>query len=76
MKSITSFVLKYLAIWIILSTCYFFSAETITKWITPGFGGVETWLTVLTLGLVLISAIITISFFVGLRRRKRNIKTS
>ncbi len=71
MKSITSFVLKYLAIWITLSVCYFFSAETITNWIAPGFGGVETWMNVLAVGLILISIIITIAFFIGLRRRKQ-----
>ena len=76
MKSITTFVLKYLAIWIILSICYFFSAETITYWIAPDFGGVETWLAVLAVGLILIFVLVTIAFFIGLKRRKKHLINS
>ena len=72
MKSIIPFVFKYLAIWIILSICYFFSAETITNWIAPGLGSVETWLAVLAIGLILIFILVTTAFFIGLKRRKRS----
>jgi len=76
MKNITPFVLKYLAMWIIVSICCFFSAESIANWIAPGFGGVETWLTILAVGLILIFVIVTIAFFIGLKRRKRRFTTS
>lgn len=76
MRSTILFALKYVVIWLILSVCYFFSSETITKWIAPGYDNVQIWLTVVAIGLLLIFIFLTISFLIGLRRRKKFLKPS
>jgi hypothetical protein len=70
MKNTTWFVLKYFLIWIILSACYFFLSEKITKLITPGFDSVELWLLVVAIGLGLIFIITVIAFLIAFTKRK------
>ena len=76
MRSITLLALRYFVIWIILSIGYFFSSETITKWIAPGYDNVQLWLSVVAVGLILIFVPLTISFFIRLRRHKKFLKPS
>jgi small-conductance mechanosensitive channel len=73
MKSSTLFFLKYLAVWVILSVLYFVASETITKWIAPGYHNIQIWLSVVLIGLLLIVILLSILFFVGLRKRKKNL---
>ena len=70
MKNTTWFVLKYLLIWIVLSVCYFFLSEKITKLIAPGFDSVEIWLLVVAIGLGLIFIITVIAFLIAFTKRK------
>jgi hypothetical protein len=65
-------VLKYLLIWLGLSTAYFFASEQITKWIVPGFDGIAIWLFVLTVGLILIFIVVLNLFLINIRKHKKS----
>jgi hypothetical protein len=71
MKNTTWFVLKYFLIWIVLSVCYFFLSEKITKLIAPGFDSVELWLLVVAIGSGFIFILTLLVFSIGLIKRKR-----
>jgi len=66
--------IKYLVLWILISIGYFFISETVTNWLFPNVHGVETWLIVLSIGLIIIFIVIIISLIRGLRRLNRKNK--
>jgi hypothetical protein len=70
MKTTTSLLLKYFLIWVVLTLCYFFLSEKITKLIAPGFDSVEIWLLVVAIGLGLIFILTLTAFLKALKKRK------
>jgi len=70
MKTTTRLILKYFAIWIILSVSYFLLSEKIVKLITPGFDSIEIWLLTVAIGLGLIFSVTLITFLKAFTKRK------
>jgi hypothetical protein len=70
MRNTSSLIMKYFLIWLVLSTCYFFFSEKITKLIAPGFDSVQIWFFVVSIGLGLIFIITTVAFFIAFLKRK------
>jgi len=63
---IKKIILIHLVVWILLSVIHFFLSETIVKLIFPTIHGVELWLMIVYIGLILISILVVISLIVNL----------
>lgn len=72
MKKYTILILKYFLSWITLSVIYFFLSEEITKIIAPNYHNVESWIMVLSSGIILITIITLILLTFNLLKLKKN----
>jgi len=68
-KSIS--ILVHIFLWLFLSLGYCFLSEPITAFMFPGIHNVEIWLTVLSIGLILIFIGTVISLIISFRIRKK-----
>ena len=63
-------VLKHFFVWLVCSLLFFFLCESLTNFLFSEVHGVETWLSVLAVGLVLIFMTLFISLVIQLLRHK------